>query len=372
MFLAKSRALIIFTVCFTLPLGNFFGIPVLATGIRRYTNSKSRSFAFGLFYIILNIAALIAGPVVDAFTIWFKQGDTTSTPGEWSLTPYRAIILTGVVANGLALIISLFVREIKLEEPNTSVSSSSVSMSAYTPAKSSILDIYREVIDSKNFWRFLAVCLITLNVRMVFRHLDATFPKYMVREFGEDVPKGTIYSINPAIVIMLVPIVSAATSHIDPLTMIHFGSYLSAASVFFLVGSTSIWASILFIVVLSIGESIWSPRLYDYTMSVCTEGREGTFMAFASAPLFVAKLPVGFMSGWLLELYCPAIGKRNSPMMWLIIGLFTIVSPILMTLFWGYISNTEDNVSQTRAELEQLELTENEEEPKKTSLSSVV
>ena len=40
------------------------------------------------------------------------------------------------------------------------------------------------------------------------------------------------------------------------------------------------------------------------------EGREGTYMAQSSAPLFLAKLPVGFMSGKLLQRYCPKhLGK---------------------------------------------------------------
>lgn len=97
----------------------------------------------------------------------------------------------------------------------------------------------------------------------------------MLREFGENVPKGTIYSINPALIIILVPIVTAATTEISPLKMIHYGTYVSAASVFCLVISNSLGACIAFVSILSIGEAIWSPRLYDYTMSVCEEGREG-------------------------------------------------------------------------------------------------
>lgn len=65
-------------------------------------------------------------------------------------------------------------------------------------------------------------------------------------------------------------------------------------------------------------------------------------MALSSAPLFLAKLPVGFLSGLLLQRYCPEYleegEERHSKTMWLIIGLTTIVSPIMITLLWGYIS----------------------------------
>ena len=53
------------------------------------------------------------------------------------------------------------------------------------------------------------------------------------------------------------------------------------------------WGAVLFVVTLSLGESVWSPRWYDYSMSLAPEGREGIFTALASAPLFAAKLPTG-------------------------------------------------------------------------------
>ncbi len=188
--------------------------------------------------------------------------------------------------------------------------------------------------------------LILLTYYVIRR--DGTLPKYMVREFGENIAKGRVYALNPAIIIVLVPIITAATSAVNPLVMIHFGTYISALSVFFLAFWTSLPACVLFVITLSIGEAIWSPRLYDYTTSVAQEGREGTYMALSSAPLFLAKLPVGFLSGVLLQRYCPEYVEegevRHSKTMWLIIGLTTIVSPIMITLFWGYISGGNERI----------------------------
>ena len=56
-------------------------------------------------------------------------------------------------------------------------------------------------------------------------------------------------------------------------TMIKYGGFVSAASPFFLAASTSTWAAVLFVVTLSLGEAVWSPRLYDYTMSIAPEVR---------------------------------------------------------------------------------------------------
>lgn len=375
-FWTTSSTILLLHICVTLPLGNCLGIPVLTTGIRRYTKEAARGFAFGLFYVIMNVAALLSGPIVDLLTIRYKGpprddkdedsgGDIVATK-VWSLTSYRAIILTGILANLVACIIAFTVREIKVHDDDdeqeqqldeitelssldppslSSVPNSPGRVTAFSPKRGTVAQILRETCTSPSFRRFLVVCLITLNVRMIFRHLDATLPKYMVREFGPDVAKGTIYSINPALIIVLVPLVTSATSNVDPLQMIHVGSYISAASVFALAISTSITACVIFVTVLSIGEAIWSPRLYDYAMQVCPEGREGTYMALSSAPLFLAKLPVGMLSGLLLQKYCPIdVGEgeeRHSKQMWLIIGLLTASSPILLTLCWNYVSKRD-------------------------------
>ena len=109
------------------------------------------------------------------------------------------------------------------------------STQVFQPENTNTIQIMRETMQSSEFWRFLAVCMIMVNVRMLFRHMDATLPKYMVREFGENFPKGMVYAINPALIMILVPIISAATTKVNPLLMICRGSYISAFSVFFLV-----------------------------------------------------------------------------------------------------------------------------------------
>lgn len=85
----------------------------------------------------------------------------------------------------------------------------------------------------------------------------------------------------------------AGYQHFD---MIHLGSYLSALSPFWLVAFQTEWAAALFVLMLSLGEAVWSPRWYDYSMAVAPNGREGVFTALASAPLFAAMLPTGAVS----------------------------------------------------------------------------
>ncbi|KAL7490644.1 hypothetical protein ACHAWT_000202 [Skeletonema menzelii] len=398
LFMCTSKFVLLFCTLVSLPLANCLGIPVLTIGLRRYTNNENRGFAFGVFYVVMNVGALIAGPLVDMLTRYYNNNgggseegadmndaagdyvdDATTTMAEaWTMTSNRGIILSGVIANFVAVFVAFSVREIKVDsnahvpsatEDDDMGNGSSIvddddslmadspnsktkkTVSTFQPIQGDTLNILSETIKTPNFRRFLLVVLLTLNVRMIFRHLDGTLPKYMIREFGENTPKGAVYSINPALIIILVPIITAATSSVDPLVMIHYGTYVSALSVFFLVVSTSLPSCILFVITLSIGEAIWSPRLYDYTTTVAPEGREGTYMALSSAPLFLAKLPVGVISGVLLQKYCPETleegEERHSKTMWLIIGLMSISSPLLITFFWSYISGGERGIGHS-------------------------
>lgn len=109
---------------------------------------------------------------------------------------------------------------------------------------------------------------------------------------------------------------------------------------------------VLFIVFLSIGEAFWSPRLYEYTAMIAPKGREGTYMALASAPNFAAKLAVGGLSGTLLANLCPSEGHCNGQMMWLAVGCMTVTSPILMLILRRCIEPDEVSEDGHRAQLE--------------------
>ena len=68
----------------------------------------------------------------------------------------------------------------------------------------------------------------------MYKHLQmypcATPSYYLRRSFGCDAPVGTVYSINPAMIMTLVPLVGAAATHYSHFDMIHYGSYISALS----------------------------------------------------------------------------------------------------------------------------------------------
>jgi dipeptide/tripeptide permease len=305
-----------------MPIGTSLGIPVMSMGIKRYTTSRNRGFAFGVFYAVMNIAALMSGLLVDLMEIRFNTGMEIFGA---HYSPRRVILLSGSVCSLIGLFIAIFVREIKVSE------SDKVEIVIVETASPWV--VLAELGAMPHFWRFMGITVVCINLKMIFRYMDALLPTYLVREFGPHVPKGSISAINPAMIIPLVPVVAALTSDRIHFDMIHVGSYISGMSALPLALFTSIPAAIAFVVILSLGEAIWSPRFYDLTVSMAPEGREGTFVALGAAPLFVAKFPVGVFSGYLLDTYCPKEGPRSSQTMWLIIWGMTMSSPIALSIF---------------------------------------
>ena len=313
---ATSKILLYLTIFALYPIGFAMGIPMLSVATKRYTNSKNRGFAFGLFYAVMNVAALTSGGMVDAFVLGV---DEHVDIGSLSATPLRLLILTCTLANILSIVIAFFfLREIKVLEDEEVASSLSErnaveltttntkssdskstsplhseeeqdlvtgnqssadagkeneAVTTFTPKKASFKEIFNELMVSPTFRRFAVLSLLLVNLRAIFRHLDATQPTYLVRCFGDNVPRGSLYAINPFMIIFLTPFVAAVTNTYDHFNMIKYGGFITAASPFFLACFTEIWAVACMNVVLSLGEAIYSPRLYLYTMVIAPEVR---------------------------------------------------------------------------------------------------
>jgi dipeptide/tripeptide permease len=189
------------------------------------------------------------------------------------------------------------------------------------------------------------------------------------RSLGLGAPIGRLWSINSFLIVLLVPIVGALTQRIPAFRMVMIGSLISAGSVFFMALPTHwfqpladgraghfiahLWLGVpgavnpyyvmifLYVVLLSVGEALWSPRLYEYTAAVAPKGQEASYMSLSYLPFFVAKFFAGMFSGVLLVRYCPETGPRDSGTLWLIIALTTMITPIGLLVLRRYIQVQE-------------------------------
>jgi len=486
MSLAQTSTIAI-TGLMLLTIGQAGGVPVMNTAIRRYTRPETRAFAFSLYYVTFNVAAAVAGVLIDVAKVIIPKAQTVNLPflGEMVMSQFRLVYMVGVVCALLSLFISLSLRPgidveagqskvpagktaasvflwvmlvisglvivqlsvslfpamgsvrlipllgllilvvgvaawsslrsnetaslmfsrllalvlivgamtflladnasrgmlsaITLNLPSeitnatllkwavalgilaalavawlhragfTSAASAGLDPEAPKPVaaaepvaaaadapKASPLAIAMEVLREKPFWRFMLFVGLLVFVKLIFSHHSFTFPKYVTRELGEDFPQGAFQAINPILIIVLVPVATALTRHMSAFWVIVLGSIVTAFSPFVLMFGASYGTILGMILLLSLGECLWSPRLYEYTASIAPRGREASYMGLSSMPMFFAKMIVGPLSGWLLTRYCPEKlnpGEvRHSGTMWMIIGIMTLVGPLMILL----------------------------------------
>jgi dipeptide/tripeptide permease len=313
------------------------GSPVLQTAIHKYSNKRTVAIAFSFFYISLNIGGVLAGQLIDRTKTFFVDAEThklvlrvIDVPllGPTSMSAYRAIIGLGTVTAALAFVATLFVRSDAKIASAAPGSSEAAEDAPAAPKKSNPFAVLGEVVRDKGFWRFMLLIGFLVLVKAIFVHMHSTWPKYITRERGEDFDWGWLWGLNSVLILVFVPIVTAFTRRLSAYTVIVIGSFITAASPFvFALGSSTV-IQVAAIVVLTVGEALWSPRSYEYNVSIAPKGREATYVSLAVLPYFLAKFFVAMTAGKLLTAYCPPTGERHSGILWVIIGLMTIVGPL--------------------------------------------
>ena len=333
---------------FPMAVGLALMVPVMNAAIKRYSTTKQQTIAFAVFYTFMNVGFAIAGWLFDAVREELGENGTQVLLGM-ELSTYRVLFFWATAATIPGLLITHFWLRRGIEatddgiihhpQPLAVQSTGFLNgiLQSMKDAGQGTAKNFRAAWSQPNFHRFLVFLFLIGMIRIVFYHMHYTFPKYALRELGPGAKIGNLFGVlNPVMIVILTPLVAAYTVRVKSYSMIAIGSSFAALPVFFLamsrewfsnlangwlgdlIGHTwlglsgpvdPIYISItLFVFFFSIGEAIWSPRLYQYTAAIAPRGQEGTYMALSLLPYFVAKLFVGMMSGRMLENWCPSDG----------------------------------------------------------------
>jgi dipeptide/tripeptide permease len=314
------------------------GSPVLQTAVQKYSTKRTISVAFSLFYITLNVGGVLSGVLIDRTKAFFVSPvtkklitRTIDLPflGATELSAYRAIIGLGTVTAAIAFVATLFVRS----DDKIPGAAERAALEPEKKKASNPFAVLAEVGRDKLFWRFMLLMAFLVLVKSIFVHMHSTWPKYITRERGDAFDWGSLWALNSVLILIFVPIVTAFTRKIAAFRVIIIGSFITALSPFIFALGSSTKIQIAGIVVLTIGEALWSPRSYEYNVSIAPPGREATYVSLAVLPYFMAKFFVAMTAGKLLTAYCPPTGARNPAIMWSIIGVVTMIGPIaILTL----------------------------------------
>ncbi|HAH05045.1 MAG TPA: MFS transporter [Elusimicrobia bacterium] len=367
-----------------LALGEALMTPVMVAAVKRFATTAQRSMAFSMFYAMMNVGFAISGTLFDRVRGTLGEyGHYTLPVLGATLSTYQTLIFLGFLFTIPNLLLMYFgLREgvvvtdegvqILVEKPK--YADQGALRALYLSSRDALqswMRIFGNLWTQPAFYRFLIFLSLVVFVRLIFYHMHYTFPKYGIRELGEGAPIGRIFGVlNPVLIVLLVPVIGALTQKMTAYKTVIIGSFIAASSVFFMAMPPALFApladgllgdllvhkwfgiqgpvnplyiSIFFsVVVLSIGEAFYSPRLYEYPAAIAPKGQEASYMALSLLPYFVAKFFVGAVSGFLLMHYCPATGPRDSQTMWLIIGIMSMISPLGLLFLRRYIQVHEE------------------------------
>ncbi len=186
--------------------------------------------------------------------------------------------------------------------------------------------------------RFTFFIFILVPVQTLFAHNWLTLPYYLDRAF-----QGTMVSqyfevfsnLNPVLIFFLTPIIAGLTAKADVYKMMIYGTLVMALPTFLLTVGPNLYLFLLYVLMMTIGEAMWSPRFLQWIAEIAPEGKVGLYMGVGQFPWFLDKVFTGFYSGYFLEKYCPKdvpVSEMNTGFMWFIYGLIAIITPVALMM----------------------------------------
>ncbi|GAB4298903.1 MAG: hypothetical protein Kow0090_14390 [Myxococcota bacterium] len=326
---------------------------------KRFTTKRSRSAGFSLWYLFMNVGAAAGGFLIDIV----RQGFEVSNAHIFTVGAVAAFICGFVV-----LIL------IRTEEPYELAEEGKEKETKKVERKNPF-QIAREVVSEATFWRFVVLVALLLGVRAVFTYMYLLMPKYWVRTIGEGAYIGVLQAINPILIVIGIILFIPFANRYNIFKMLVYGSMVSAVSLFVMVipwrmisgdiATAHYVMSISMLIILSVGEVIWSPKLSEYTAAIAPDGQEGTYLGLSMVPWFLTKVIISALSGHMLTRWSPeGIGEKlqadavafwDSPAaMWLILAIFALAGPIIALLLRGWLTKgarwkTEETLAEATA-----------------------
>jgi POT family proton-dependent oligopeptide transporter len=315
-----------------LAMGGLLGIiigygiyqPACYAAVKFFTDEKSAAMGYAMLYALMNLGGFLPGllspPIRKAFGI----------PGVFWV--YAALTIAGMAVVAILLTNSA-IRAAMLGAGKSA--EWRATGEERKPAKEQIL-FYLKHFPLRDS-RFLFFVFILIPVQTLFAHNWLTLPQYFSRAFTGVVSDNYEMFVNasPLLIFVLTPVVAAFTARKDTYTMMIVGTFIMAAPTFILALGPSMTTLLAYLLIMTIGEAIWSPRFLQWIAEVAPKEMTGIYMGIGQFPWFLTKVITSLYSGWFLMHYCPAgvpPEAMNTGTMWFIYGIIAMVTPVALVI----------------------------------------
>jgi len=324
--------------------------PGAYAAVRQFTTQKTASMGFAMLYAIMNLGIVVTavfGPIRNTVGI---------SGSYWVFTGLTVIALLSTLLILTPRTVAAAIANAKAEREREKVATvqedQGISVAAVErPAKSEAAETRSDWLGTVRDWivnhpladgkfAFFIFCLIP--VQTLFAHQWLTMPMYVERAYAQSWPWISKYfepalALNPALVFVFVPIATALSAKRNVYNMMIIGTAVMAVPTFLLVLGPSPWTLFPYIILMTLGESMWQPRFLQYAAEIAPEGRTGVYMGVAQLPWFLTKMLVPIYAGIFLERYCPKEGVSHTEFMWFVYGCIAMTSTIMLVMARGWI-----------------------------------
>ena len=315
---------------FGIVLGYGIYQPACYAGVKQLTDEKTSAMGYAMLYALMNLGGFLPGiispPIRKAFEItgvfWVYVILTVA-----GIAAVYFIITKKAMTKALA---DLNTDKNKVEEVDPMLEMSGKEKFMYYIKNFPLKDL-----------RFLYFVFILIFVQTLFAHNWLTIPLYTSRAFEGFVGENFEFfvNLNPILIFILTPMVTALTSKKDTYNMMIAGTFVMAFPTFILALGPTFETLMAYLIIMTIGEAMWQPRFLQWVAEIAPKNMTGIYMGIGQFPWFLTKVITSLYSGWFLMNYCPAdtpISELNTETMWFIYGLIAIISPIGLLLAKGW------------------------------------
>lgn len=212
-----SGRLVVMTGILIMSFGTAFMSPVIQTSIRRFAPLNARATGFNIYYLLMNIAAVIANVFLIEF---FRKHFGAVDGGYWIINFGTLMVLLGCIT-------TRFIDEDNYAEP------SEKEANLKAPLRRP-LQLFREVWKESAFRKLILFLVLTMGVRIVFTLQFLVMPKYYVRTLYDDFAIGSINAINPAIIVSGLILLIPVLGRFSTVSLMIVGMSISAFSLVFM------------------------------------------------------------------------------------------------------------------------------------------
>ncbi len=312
--------------------------PALYAGVKKYSDPRTATLGYAFLYSIMNLGIVAGEFVSPRIREWWALEIEHKNILEEPIAGVAGAFWLFIGVTLVVFLVNVFAFTKKVAERDEVYQKEETPDGPQTSLREKIANL--PILHDPRFAFFI---FILLPVRTLFAHQWLTLPQMTARVYPPEVGANWEHFnlINPAVIVIFVPLVAMYTQRRKVVDMMIMGTMVSALSSFMLMyhGDAMILGQrldvvllVLYIVIFSFGEAMWSSRFLEYVADIAPAQRIGIYMGVAGIPWFLAKWITGWYAGRMLSIFIPREGPQDPGTMWLIYGLIACVTPIGLVL----------------------------------------